>query len=65
MNYDDAQPLREEVRRLRSELEVLRAENVILRQELDRLAGRIFGKKSEQLSAEQLQLLFQELSRLT
>lgn len=61
MNDNDAQPLREEVRRLRLELEASRAENALLRQELDRLAGRIYGKKSEQLSADQLQLLFQEL----
>ncbi len=61
MNDNDAQPLREEVRRLRLELEATRAENALLRQELDRLAGRIYGKKSEQLSADQLQLLFQEL----
>ena len=32
----------------------------LLRAKLDALAQRLFGKKSEQLSAAQLQLLFQE-----
>jgi transposase len=39
----------------------LEQENSLLRQKLDALARRIFGKKSEQLDPQQLQLLFQEL----
>src|SRR5579862_9012127 len=39
----------------------LEQENSLLRQKLEALARRIFGKKSEQLDAQQLQLLFQEL----
>lgn len=35
-------------------------ENKLLRLKLDALARRLFGKKSEQLSEAQLQLLFQE-----
>jgi transposase len=38
-----------------------RQEISLLRQKLDALARRLFGKKSEQLSPDQLQLLFQEL----
>ncbi len=37
----------------------LRAENALLRQKLDALARRVFGKKSEQLTPEQMTLLLQ------
>jgi hypothetical protein len=43
-------------------LEQSRQENRILRQKLDALARRFFGKKSEQLSAAQLELLLQGLT---
>ena len=42
--------------------EALRQENTVLRQKLDALARRFFGKKSEQLSAAQLELLLQGLT---
>ena len=42
--------------------DALRRENTILRQKLDALARRFFGKKSEQLSAAQLELLLQGLT---
>ena len=43
-------------------LEQSRQENRILRQKLEALARRFFGKKSEQLSAAQLELLLQGLT---
>lgn len=46
----------------RHALEQSRQENRILRQKLDALARRFFGKKSEQLSAAQLELLLQGLT---
>jgi len=59
----DASPeqLQQEVRRLQAELKAMRIENELLRQKLDVMARRLFGKKSEELSKDQLQLLFQEL----
>jgi transposase len=44
----------------REELARAHQEIKLLREKIDALARRIFGKKSEQLSPEQLQLLFQE-----
>ena len=45
---------------LRKQLLDARLEIRLLRSKLDALARRIFGKKSEQLSDEQMQLLLQE-----
>jgi transposase len=39
----------------------LQMENMLLRQKLDALAGRLFGRKSEQLNDAQMHLLLQEL----
>ena len=50
-----------QVGHLKEQLAQARMENELLRQKLDALAKRIFGKKSEQLSPDQLQLLFQEM----
>jgi transposase len=47
---------------LQQALEASRIENTLLRQKLDALARRVFGKKSEQLDAAQLQLLLNGLS---
>jgi transposase len=52
---------RAELSQLTDELKRLRVENELLKQKLDKLARQLFGKKSEQLDANQLQLLFQEL----
>jgi len=46
---------------LRKQLAQAKAEISLLQQKLDALARRLFGKKSEQLNPQQLQLLFQEL----
>src|SRR5271156_6730821 len=46
--------------RAREELARANQEIKLLREKIDALARRLFGKKSEQLSPEQLQLLFQE-----
>ncbi|MEI6715942.1 MAG: IS66 family transposase [Verrucomicrobiota bacterium] len=51
----------ERERMLEKQLEDARLEIRLLRQKLDALARRLFGKKSEQLSPAQLQLLFQEM----
>jgi hypothetical protein len=48
----------ERERMLEKQLEDARLEIRLLRQKLDALARRLFGKKSEQLSPAQLQLLF-------
>jgi len=53
--------LQKEVHRLQVELSAAKTEISILRQKLDVMARRLFGKRSEQLSENQLQLLFQEL----
>jgi transposase len=53
--------LQEQVASLQQALEQSRRENAVLRQKLDALARRFFGKKSEQLSAAQLELLLQGL----
>ena len=45
---------------LTRQLEEALLENKFLRAKLDALARRIFGKKSEQLSEAQMQLLLQE-----
>lgn len=50
-----------QVSSLKEQLAQARLENELLKQKLDALAKRIFGKKSEQLSPDQLQLLFQEM----
>src|SRR5215510_6835941 len=49
--------LREQIAALQQQLEDSRREAVLLRQKLDALARRCFGKKSEQLSSAQLELL--------
>src|SRR5687767_6167831 len=49
--------LREENAALRQQLEESRREALLLRQKIDALARRYFGKKSEQLSSAQLELL--------
>ena len=53
--------LRQALERTRQALEQSRRENTILRQKLDALARRFFGKKSEQLSAAQMELLLSGL----
>lgn len=55
--------LQQQVALLREALEQARVENTLLRQKLDALARRLFGKKSEQLDAAQLQLLLAELTQ--
>ena len=49
--------LQETLAQTRQALEESRRENTVLRQKLDALARRFFGKKSEQLSAAQMELL--------
>jgi hypothetical protein len=49
--------LQKENKALRGQLQDALAENAILRQKIDALAQRIFGKKSEQLDANQLEML--------
>jgi transposase len=51
----------QQVQQLREENERLRKENELLRQKLDLLARRIFGRKSEQLDAKQLEFLLGKL----
>lgn len=57
--------LQEQVVLLQKSLEEARRENTLLRQKLDALAQRIFGKKSEQLNAQQLTLLLSGLKETT
>jgi transposase len=45
-----------------AQLAQAKVEITLLRQKLDALAQRLFGKKSEQLNPDQLQLLFQEFN---
>ena len=59
---NELRALREEIASLRQALEESRRENTLLRQKLDALARRFFGKKSEQLSAAQLELLLSGLA---
>jgi transposase len=59
---NELRALREEITSLRQALEASRRENTLLRQKLDALARRFFGKKSEQLSAAQLELLLSGLA---
>lgn len=54
--------LESELSHTQSLLAQAKAEIELLQQKIDILARRIFGKTSEQLSSEQLQLLFQELN---
>jgi transposase len=54
---DEDHKTQEENKSLRQQLEAALAENALLRQKLDVLARRIFGQKSEQLDAKQLELL--------
>src|SRR5687768_5743979 len=61
MSDASADQLQKEVHRLQVELSAAKTEISILRQKLDVMARRLFGKKSEELSKDQLQLLFQEL----
>jgi len=57
------QLLQQQVGLLTEALQQARIENTLLRQKLDALARRIFGKKSEQLDATQLQLLLSGLTQ--
>ncbi len=57
--------LQEQVALLQKSLEDSRRENTLLRQKLDALAQRFFGKKSEQLDAQQLTLLLTGLKETT
>src|SRR5688572_11545113 len=52
--------LQRQLEQLRSENARLQQENKLLREKLDALARRIFGRSSEQLSENQLLLLWQE-----
>jgi transposase len=61
----EAAALQTEVRALREQVAALERENTLLRQKLDALARRLFGKKSEQLDAAQLQLLLQAANSQT
>jgi transposase len=54
--------LQQQVALLQEALAQARGENTLLRQKLDALARRMFGKKSEQLDAAQLQLLLAGLT---
>ena len=54
--------LQQQVASLQQALEQSRRENTVLRQKLDALARRFFGKKSEQLSQAQLELLLSGLA---
>ena len=49
--------LRQQLAALQQQNEQFRAENLLLRQKLDALARRCFGKKSEQLSSGQMEML--------
>lgn len=55
----------QEVEQLTQEVERLRKENELLRQKLDLLIRRVFGRKSEQLDAKQLELLLGDLDKLS
>lgn len=55
--------LTEALGQTREALAQARVENTLLRQKLDALARRLFGKKSEQLDAAQLQLLLAGLTQ--
>lgn len=57
--------LQKQVASLQKSLEEARRENTLLRQKLDALAQRLFGKKSEQLNAQQLTLLLSGLKETT
>jgi transposase len=59
---NEIQSLRDQIAALQQSLQQARIENTLLRQKLDALARRIFGKKSEQLDAAQLQLLLSGLA---
>jgi transposase len=61
---NEIQSLREQIAALQQALESSRIENTLLRHKLDALARRMFGKKSEQLDAAQLQLLLSGLAQL-
>ncbi len=54
--------LQQSLQHTQQALEQSRIENTLLRQKLDALARRLFGKKSEQLDAAQLQLLLSGLA---
>lgn len=56
--------LTQQIASLQQALEASRIENTLLRQKLDALARRLFGKKSEQLDAAQLQLLLSGLAQI-
>ncbi|WP_081888340.1 IS66 family transposase [Verrucomicrobium sp. BvORR034] len=55
----------EELRRKGEELAAVRLENKLLRLKLDALSRRMFGKSSEKLDAEQMQLLLDGIEELT
>ncbi|WP_218281256.1 transposase, partial [Verrucomicrobium spinosum] len=54
-----------ELRRKDEELTAVRLENKLLRLKLDALSRRMFGKSSEKLDAEQMQLLLDGIEELT
>lgn len=58
---DAVEQLRNEVRKLQLELRAMRSENKLLRQKLDAMARRMFGRKTEQLNPDQLELLLSGL----
>ncbi len=57
--------LETENKTLRDRVDFLQKENEVLRQKVDALSRRIFGKKSEQLSPDQLSFLFGVLENQT
>lgn len=54
-----------EIEQLREENARLRKENELLRQKLDLLIRRVFGRKSEKLDANQLELLLGDLDKMS
>src|SRR5215510_12689049 len=52
----------ERIATLEAELTRLTRENAVLRQQLDALCQKLFGKKSERVSADQLRLAFAQLA---
>jgi len=60
---DARDQLKAENEKLRRSVASLTVENAFLRQKLDALAKRYFGKKTEKLSPDQLQLLLSGLEQ--
>ena len=61
---DDPALLKELVSELRQQLEVERRLSQQLRNQVEQLARKLFGRKSEKLNPDQLSLVFEELHRL-